>query len=147
MAAIQRQIEVNAPAEKVFGYVADIPRHVEWAGHKLQITPDAAGPVAAGSTFTCVGQQMGTHHGKVTVTDLAPNTRLVYESDDDTGHFRHFFLLTEEGGATKVIKGVEPGPRSPLFKIMLPLLKATVIPRGLEGDLKRIKAKLEQGAG
>ena len=143
MAAIQRQIEVKAPAEKVFGYVADIPRHVEWAGHKLQIKPDSEGPAAVGSTFSCVGHQLGTHQGKVTVTELAPNTRLVYESDDDTGHFRHFFLLSEEGGATRVIKGVEPGPRSPLFKIMLPLLKATVIPRGLEGDLKRIKAKLE----
>jgi uncharacterized protein YndB with AHSA1/START domain len=143
MAAIQRQIQVNAPAEKVFRYVSDIPRHVEWAGHKLQITPDAAGPAAVGSTFTCVGHQLGTHQGKVTVAELTPNSKLVYESDDDTGHFRHSFLLSEEGGATTVTKGVEPQPRSLPFKIMLPLLRATVIPRGLEGDLKRIKANLE----
>ncbi len=143
MAIIERQTTVNAPAEKVFSYVSDIPRHSEWAAHKLEIESASEGAVAVGSTFNCVGHEMGTHRGKVTVTELVPNSKLVYEAEDDTGRFRHHFMLEEEGGATRVTKGVEALRLSLLFKILSPVAFAFMVPRGLDGDLKRIKGRLE----
>lgn len=143
MAIIERQTTVNAPAEKVFSYVSDIPRHGEWAAHKLEIEPSSQGQIAVGSSFNSVGHEMGTHRGKVTVTELVPNSKLVYEAEDDTGRFRHHFMLEEEGGATRVTKGVEPLRLSLLFKILSPVALAFMVPRGLDGDLQRIKGKLE----
>ncbi len=143
MSSIERQTTVSAPAAEVFSYLADIGRHGEWAGHNLLIEKTSPGPVGVGSTFACEGHQMGTHRGQVTVTEFAPNSKVVYESQDDTGHFRHYFVLLEEGGATRVTKGVEPLKMAPMFRILSPIANAFLVPRGLEGDLKRIKAKLE----
>lgn len=143
MATIEKQTTINAPAEKVFKYLSEIPRHTEWAAHKLEIEPASQGAVAVGSTFACVGHEMGTHRGQVTVTELVPNSKLAYEAEDDTGRFRHHFLLEEEGGATRLTKGVEPLRLSLLFKILSPVALTFMVPRGLNGDLQRIKANLE----
>jgi len=143
MAIIERQTTVNAPAEKVFSYLSEIPRHTEWAAHKLEIEPSSQGQIAVGSTFACTGHQMGTHKGRVTLTELVPNSKLVYEAEDDTGRFRHHFVLEEDGGSTRLTKGMEPLRFSLLFKILSPVALTFMVPRGLNGDLQRIKAKLE----
>jgi len=143
MAGIERQTTVNAPAAKVFEYVADIGRHGEWAAHRLEIEKTSEGPVGPGSTFACVGHEMGTHRGQVKVAEFNPNSKVVYEAEDDTGHFRHYFLLEDESGATRVTKGVEPLRMSLMFRVLSPIATTFLVPRGLEGDLKRIKAKLE----
>ena len=143
MAIIEKQTTIGAPAETVFKYVSDIARHPEWAAHRLEIEPNSQGQIAVGSTFSCVGHEMGTHKGKVTVTELVPNSKLVYEAEDDTGRFRHHFSLQEDGGATRLTKGIEPLRLSLLFKILSPVALTIMVPRGLNGDLQRIKAKLE----
>ena len=56
MAIVERSTTIDAPAERVFDYVADITRHPEWAGHKLEVVVKSQGPVQAGSTFETVGQ-------------------------------------------------------------------------------------------
>ena len=142
MAGIEKQTTVNAPAVKVFEYVSDISRHPEWAAHKLEVEKASEGPVAAGSTFACEGHQMGTHRGRVTVTELVPNQKVVYESQDNTGLFRHWFTLREENGTTRLTKGMEALKPSGLFRILAPLVAALAVPRALDGDLKRIKAKI-----
>ena len=143
MASIERQTTIGAPAEKVFKYVADISRHGEWAAHRLEIEQSSQGPIAVGSTFTSVGHEMGTHRGQVTVTEFVPSSKLVFEAEDDTGRFRHHFLLQAEGGGTRLTKGVEPLRWSLMFKLLSPVATAFLFPRGLDGDLQRIKAKLE----
>ena len=143
MAGIERQTTVNAAAAKVFEYVSDISRHPEWAAHKLEVEKTSDGPIAVGSTFSAVGHEMGTHRAQVKIAELVPNSKVVYEAEDDTGHFRHYFQLQEENGATRVTKGIEPLKLSLMFKLLSPIALTFMVPRGLDGDLKRIKAKLE----
>ena len=146
MRRIERQITIDAPAAKVFSYLADFPRHVEWAeaAHRLQIQQTSPGPVGVGSTFASVGHEMGEHRAQVTVTELVPNNKIVFQAEDDTGRFRHYFLLQEEGGGTRLAKGIELLKLSLLRRLLSPLAKLPfLVPRELGGDLKRIKAKLE----
>ena len=143
MARIERQLELNVPPDKAYSYVADIPRHCEWAAHKLEIEPASPGPLAVGSAFNCVGHQMGEHHTQLTITELVPNEKVVFETEDDTGRFRHGFILKQEGGKTVLVKSVEPLQMRGPLRLLAPIAKAFMMPRALEGDLKRIKAKLE----
>lgn len=146
MASIQRQTTVNAPADAVFAYLTDFSRHPEWAGQKLAITPAAAGPCAVGSTYSSVGHQMGTHRGTVTVTELVPNQKLVFESDDDTGRFRHTFVLKGEGAQTELSKTFEPLQPGAMFRVMSPIILRFLTPKALTQDVERIKAKVEGAA-
>lgn len=142
MAKIERQITINAPVEKVFSYLADIPRHAEWAAHRLQIQQTSGGPVGVGTTFTSLNHAMGREfQDELAVTELVPNTRIAFEANGKTGRFRHYFVLQTEGMGTRVSKAIEPLKVSPAF--LAPILRILVAPRSLVGDLQRIKAKLE----
>ena len=55
MKKYEEQITINAPADKVYAYVSDFPRHGEWAGHGLAVTKDGDGPIAVGSMTLCSG--------------------------------------------------------------------------------------------
>ena len=147
MALIERQTTINAPVADVFTYLADFPRHSEWAAHSLQIQQTSEGPVGMGTTFTSVGHQMGRDHSdQVTITDFVPNSRIAFESVGEVGRMRHHFLLQEEGGGTRLTKGGEVLRAALLVKLLTPILRF-MIPASFEGDLKRIKAKLEERSG
>ncbi|MDO8614480.1 MAG: SRPBCC family protein [Dehalococcoidia bacterium] len=143
MPAIERQITINASPEQVYRYVSDIARHPEWAGHDLKIESTSPGPVAVGSTFTSIGHQMGEHKAQVRVTELQPNSSVVFEAEDDTGHFRHYFRLQAGDGGTLLTKGSDPLRLSLMLKLLMPIGRLYMVPRGLDGDLRRIKARLE----
>lgn len=143
MASIQRQITINAPAEKVFDYLADFPRHGEWAAHRLRIDQTSPGPVAVGTTFASVGRMTALDYkDQGTVTEFLPNERLAFEVTGGAGHFRHYLLLKKDGPQTVLTKAVEPLRLKFTWRLRWPLAKL-VIPYILGGDLKRIKEKLE----
>lgn len=145
MPAVQRETVVNTPPEKAFAYLSDFQRHPEWAAHRLEVQPEPPGDLAVGSTFRSVGHEMGTHRALVTVTELVPNQRIVYEAEDDTGRFRHHIAVQVRDGQTVIAKGVETLRLSLMLKLLTPLF-GIMIPRSLDGDLRRIKEKLEAQA-
>src|SRR3972149_7335314 len=147
MPAIERQITIDATPEQVFGYLSDITRHPEWAAQKLEVKPASGGSVEAGSSFETVGHQFGAQPGAVTVTELVPNQKIVYESDGPVGHFRHQFLMQSEGNGVRLTKSLEPLKVSSLpLRVLGPLVRSVIAPRGLDGDLKGIQANLEGGS-
>lgn len=145
MAKFQQSITVSAPPEKAYEFLADISRHAEWSGHGLQVQKTSDGPVAVGATYSTIGKQMGTHKGEVTVTQLNPYSQITYESLDDTGHFRHGFLLAARDGGTEITKTVEPLKKGLLLTLLGPGM-GLLVPRGLRADLAKIKERLEAQA-
>jgi len=145
MARVEKQITINAPAEKVFTYLADITKHGEWGnpGQKLHVEKTSEGPVGQGSTFKSVGQQFGTQNDTVTITEYVPNQRVVYEALGKAGHIRHSFDIKPADGGVQVTKGFESLKAKPPFSLLLPIVATFVLPGALSGDLQRIKAKLE----
>ncbi len=148
MPRIERQITVNASPEQAFAYLSDITRHPEWAAHPLRIEQTSPGPVSAGATFASVGHQLGRdNQDRLTVTEFSPGEKVVYECQGDGGLIRHWVALHREGDGTAVVKGIEPVKLRFPFSALFPVLNlAGAIGRGLDGDLQRIKAKLEEGA-
>ena len=142
MASFQQSITVSASPETAFGYLADLTKHPEWAAHKLEVQPASEGPAAAGSTFSAIGHEMGTHRATVKITELSPE-RIAYEAEDDTGHFRHWISISaaRDGGA-EITKGVEPLRTNLMLTLLKPLMPM-MVSRGLKGDLQRIKQRLE----
>jgi uncharacterized protein YndB with AHSA1/START domain len=141
----EQQITINAPAEKVFNYVADISKHGEWGnpGQQLHAEKTSAGPIGQGATFKSTGKQFGTQNDTVTITEYVPNERVVYESQGKAGHIRHSFRLSPAGGGTQVTKSFEVVKAGFPFVIFQPIVKAFILPGALKADLERIKAKVE----
>lgn len=146
MATFEQQIAVNAAPDAVFSYVADLTKHGEWARHPIEIQKTSEGPLSVGSTYASDSRFMGKHKAQITVTEYEPSSRFTFEAEDDTGRFRHYFVVQREDGGTRLTKGTEDLKiTSLLFKMMTPLM-GLMVPGELKGDLKRIKAKLEEGA-
>ncbi len=78
----KQQITINAPAEKVFAYLADITKHPEWSKeeHKLQVEKTSQGPIGQGATFRSVGHQFGRNEDTLTITEYVPSQRIVPSS-------------------------------------------------------------------
>ena len=143
--AVERQITINAPAEKVFTYLADITKHGEWgqAQHKLTVEKTSDGPVGQGSTFKSVGKQFGTQNDTVTIVEYVPNQRVVYESQGKAGVIRHSFDLKPADGGVQVTKSFDVVKAGFPFALFLPMARMFILPGALSGDLQRIKAKVE----
>ena len=140
----EKQITINAPAEKVFSYVADLPRHSEWAKHPLKVEQTSSGPVGQGATFKSVGHEMGRDNEEaVTISEYQPNERLVYESEGNAGHFRHWVQVQPGDGGVQVAKGFEVVKANFPFSLMMPMVMLFMVPGSLNGDLQRIKEKVE----
>lgn len=142
MARYAREIVINAAPEKVFEYVADMPRHSEWAQHDLQVTQTSQGAVGVGASFASVGHQFGTQRETQTVVDYTPGARFAFEAKGSIGVVRHAFDLAAADGGTKVTKSMEVTRPSLMARIMAPMIGAQT-KKGLVVDLERIKAKLE----
>jgi uncharacterized protein YndB with AHSA1/START domain len=141
----EREISINAPPEKVFAYVADLTRHGEWATRPVEIKMTSTGEPGVGSTYSSTGKQFGKHTDAVTIKEYAPGSRLVFESQGDAGHVRHWFDVAASGGGTRLKKGVDFVKPAFSAKLAMPVVKK-VAPKDLEGCLANIKTKVEGGA-
>ena len=140
-----QQVTINAPAEKVFNYVADISKHGEWGnpGQKLQVEKTSAGPIGQGSTFKSTGQQFGTQNDTITITEYVPNQRVAFESQGKAGLFRHAFEIAPAGSGVQLTKSADVLKAGFPFVLFQPMVQMFVLPGALKSDLGRIKAKLE----
>ena len=142
MKRFEGQISIDAPADRVYDYVADFTRHGEWGGHGLQVTKTTEGPVAVGSVFSTTAKQFGTQREQSTITELSPGNAFAWESTGALGRARHRFSLAGDGASTTLTKSAEIV--EPTFLAKLTSWKlAKDIPKGLHSDLANIKAHLE----
>ncbi len=144
MPRLSSETTINAPPERVFAYLADLPRHSEWAAHPLQIERTSEGPVGAGSTFRSSARFMGSHNAELKVTEFTPPSRLTFEATDDSGQWRHEFTLAAANGGTRLTKtsqSVRPAGMVSriLGAVLVPILGRKII----AGDMQRIKQRVE----
>ena len=142
MARYAAESVINNPPEKVFAYVADLPRHSEWASHNLEVTQTSSGPVAAGSTFESVSHLFGTQREQLTVTDYSPGKRVAFESKGSLGVVLNAFDLAAVDGGTMLTKSVEMMHPSVMARLMAPMIGRTAR-KSLAADLAGIKKHLE----
>ena len=147
---VVKTIDISVTPERVYSYLLDFPRHSEWTtpGHDVRIEPASEGATVVGSVFNSEGHQMGEQRDRLEVTELRPNHKLVYEATMKNGSkFRHTLELETTSAGTRLSKRFEslriafPGP------LMAPFVATFILPKALEGDLRRMKANLENKAG
>jgi uncharacterized protein YndB with AHSA1/START domain len=142
MKRFEDTISIDAPASRVFDYIADFTRHGEWAGNDLVVTKSSDGPEAVGSTFSTTAKQFGTQREQSTITELTPSTAFAWDSTGALGRAHHSFALSEDGGTTKLTKAAQIV--EPKFLAKLTSWKLSKdIPNGLHSDLANIKARVE----
>ena len=142
MKRFEDRISIDAPADQIYDYVADFPRHAEWSGNGLEVTRTPEGPVAVGSVFSTTAKQFGTQREQSTITELAPGIAFAWESTGALGRARHRFSLVGDGGSTTLTKSAEVVEPTFLAKLTSWKLSRD-IPNGLHRDLANIKAHLE----
>jgi len=143
----RQEITINAPAEKVFAYLADITKHPEWSKgeHKLEVEKTSEGPIGQGATFRSVGYQFGRNEDTVTITEYVPDQRVVFQATGRVGLARHAFEIAPSNGGARVTKSFDMVKGRFPFMIMYPLVARRFYwPGALKGDLERIKSKVEE---
>ena len=144
MTRYSASLEIRAPIEDVFRYLSDLSRHHEWAAQRIEIEPANDTASGIGARASSKAHQFGrVNANRLTVTELSPPHRFAFESEGREGHFRHSFDLTPVEGVTRVSKNFDVLKTNFPTSLLLPLFHFTA-PRGLAGDLRRIKARVEQ---
>jgi len=142
-------IDIDAPVSEVYRYLADFPRHTEWAYARMayleQVTP---GPIQVGSEFAAaetVPFRAVTHSR---ITALEPGSRVAWRAWFSKGSaFDWELVLSESDGGTHLVQRTV-WHSALLFRALtwpLVVLRRRQMPVENRRSLERIKANLEEG--
>lgn len=142
--AIQRQIEIEAPPEKVFAILGDLRRMNEyspWADMDPATTYSYAGPDAAvGQKMSWVSARLG--NGSMLMTERVASRRVAYDLNFDGSAARASFELSAAGTGTSVTWGFRSDLDNPLER-WLGLMFDRWIGTDYEMGLAKLKAVAE----
>ena len=107
MSRFEISIFINRPPEEVFAFVNDLDTWLRWQSGLLEVKKTSPDPLAAGSTYTVVGQfrdqPMEAHY---TVSEFEANKRTVVRSP---GNFtiESQTVFEEVDGGTQLVQRTE----------------------------------------
>jgi uncharacterized protein YndB with AHSA1/START domain len=145
--APMRMMEViDAPIERVWEVVVDIPLQVEWLREMKSVTVTPAGPARVGTKGAATVRILGISvSDEVEVTVVEPPHAYAIRHD---GLFAGGGVITLEAGAdgtTTVVRWVET-LIPPFLPNLFGILQAPILQRIFQDDLHRLKALVETGA-
>ncbi len=139
---------VDRPAEDVFAALSNFPEAAEMIGGITKVEMLSEGPVGVGTRFRETRVMFGreaTEEMEVTAFE-APH-RYVLGCENHGCRYASEFLLTPEGGGTKVTMSFEATPLTLMAKIMSvltrPMMKSMA--KHCMQDLKDVKTYVEKG--
>jgi hypothetical protein len=139
-------IKVSVPAERAYGYVADILKHPEWGMDDMTMEAVTPGEAKVGSRFKAEGTLFGRRNpSTVVVTDLQPPRRLEFEAEDRQGITGHVFEFEKQDAGTLITRKMY-GIKQPFFGPLLLLFFRGAIDKDYNGALANLKQRLETGA-
>ena len=142
---VESSIDIQAPAERVFAYVADIARQPEWIGAVSAVSDISGTPVEQGTTFRLSLALMGkTAEADQEVTRFEPNRVFAQSTTSGPSPTEITITLSESGGVTTV-HNVTEADISSLGRLAGPIVVRT-IRRQLDTDLQTLKSVLERGS-
>lgn len=166
----ETSITIQAPAERVYAYLADFTRHPEWVKNVSKVTPLTPGPITAGVTFRCeegpppvpLGTQlrMMVHYmsgvisgartySEARITALVENRRIAWQAwvPKGDGHLSFAeweFILDPRGGTTHLTQRFRYAPPDPRGQRMIGAAGAAGLERACAVSLAQLKRRLEQ---
>ncbi|HWL90303.1 MAG TPA: SRPBCC family protein [Actinomycetota bacterium] len=132
MDGVKFSITIDAPPERVFERLADVPTHPSWANPKAEMTMEQTS--GAGSGLDSSYRSSGVFVGKpvtadISVTAFDPPRRFAIRSDQhqegkkDVWYVNEY-TLTPEGGGTRLSKRVTSNGNPLIFFIAYPAIRA-----------------------
>lgn len=137
-------IDIAAPVETVYEYLADFWRHPQWSTGLEEVVPMGNGPTAVGMEFQATEEVPMHFTSHTRITTLEPGRRIAWESwDGRTFKVKWAFELSGRNDSTHLIQRAHVEPTSLMGRILLAAMRKRQIPRENAQSLARIKAKLE----
>lgn len=168
----QTSITIKAPVENVYSYLADFPRHTEWAQNLSKVTKLSPGPIDVGTVFrTEEGPppvSLGTRlkmmvhfvsgllsgakpYSEAKITALESNRRIAWQAGvPKRDHYMSFaeweFILRPQGNFTHLTQHFRYAPPDPQGQRMIGAAGTNEITRACAVNLERLKIRLEQSS-
>ena len=105
-------MEIAAPADMVFRYLADFAAHPAWSEATATVEPPAAGSFIVGAEFGLVGS--GGKRREARVTALQAPMRIAWEARSDEAIEDWEFIVLPSATATTLGLRLTVQPRKPL---------------------------------
>ena len=138
-------IDIAAPPQRVYEYLADFPRHPEWSTGVKELVPVGKGPVAVGTELKAVEEVPARFTSHTRITALEPPQRIAWESwDGRTAKVKWAFELSSQNGRTHLVQRARVEPTSLMGRILLAAMRKRQIPKENAQSLAQIKANLEK---
>lgn len=138
----ERYIEVAAPPDAVYRYLADFTSHLDWAEHVVDVERPAGGFVV-GASFTIAGATVA-HHRTVRITALQSPLRISFEVDAASGREQwEFLLLPAAQGHTTLARRVTLEPAGTVRWLLTQRRRAARLTEENRAGLERIKTAIE----
>jgi hypothetical protein len=139
----ETSIDIAAPPDQVYGYLADFARHSEWSMSVATIEQATPGPVSVGTEFKASETIPQKFASVARITALQAPALISWESTD----YRIFrtqwsFVISQQNGGTHLVQRVRFEPIGLLGNLLL-LMRRPQVPPENRHSLERIKAKLE----
>ena len=142
---IRFKIEVPASPEEAFAYVADLPRHGDWANPKagLHVEPVSAEATGVGSKYRSSQRFLGKDTGAdITITRFeAPRVLAfdaVHQGKKGPETYTNVFTFTPSGAGTVVERSIDRQPPMLAGILVYPAIRADAMKA-----LRRLKSNLE----
>lgn len=137
-------IDISAPPEKVFAYLADFTRHGKWSMSVSKLEKLTPGPIGVGTEFKSSETIPIEFESFAQVKALDEPTRIAWESTDHKVFRTEWtFEISPNGSGTHLVQRVTFHAISDFGKEFLPVRQAQVEPENL-ASLARMKVILEK---
>lgn len=139
-------VVVDAPIERTWAVVADVPLQVEWMAEMKSLRLDAPGPARVGMRGEATVRILGIAvTDPVEITELVPPVRYAIRHE---GLFQGGGLITLEAGAdgTTTIVRWDETLIPPLLPELGSRVQAQVLRAIFQADLERLKRLVETGS-
>jgi uncharacterized membrane protein len=143
-----QQIDIDAPVERVYDYLADFGKHSEWSLGVAELEQTKGDGAEIGAEFTARETTPVAFVSYSRITALDRPRRISWESWDERT-FRvdwTFDLSSTVSGGTRLVQRAAFTPTGLFGKIMLALMRKRQIPKENRQSLERIKELVERGA-
>ena len=149
MAGLRFKIEIDAPPERVFSHLEDVPTHPSWSNPKANMTMGQTAGTGPGvdakyrSSGVFVGKPVSAD---ITVTAYDPPRRFAIRSDQQQEGkkevwYLNDYTLSPANGGTVVTKHVTSNGNPAIFDLAYPAVRADAMTA-----LRNLKRVAESGS-
>jgi uncharacterized protein YndB with AHSA1/START domain len=138
-------VTIDAPADKVWPWVADLTKHPEYSPKPYEVELVSGETGKVGTRYRSVGAiPNDKHHGnEVEVVESVPGERFVLRADDDLGPFLNTYVLRPAGNGTEVSYTIVFPPLKGMAAVMVPIVFPLYGKPDMRKRMQLLKAKVE----